>query len=124
VQRAVLAAPQKYGPGLGGSTRWFQYRIPSSELGRAILLGTDTGPLATEVTTARGPTPLFVALVDAVAEATIHKWPPAKHRAAIDALVANLDRAAVDRAARACDELAHPHGLAGLLETVGTPAWV
>jgi hypothetical protein len=124
-QREVVAAPQEYGPGLGGSTRWLEYRIPSSELGRAILLGTDTGPLATTVTTARGPTPLFVALVDVVAEASIDKWSPARHRAAIDALVATLDvdRAVVDRAAHACAELVDPNGLAGLLETVGTPAW-
>ena len=53
----------------------------------------------------------------------LKNWSPAKHRAAIDALVGTLDRAAIDRAARACDELSHPHGLAGLLEAVGTPAW-
>lgn len=122
IQRAVLRAPTQFGPGFGGSIAWHQHRLPESQLGRDVLLGRAEGPLAAIVDTARGPTPMFVALVDLLAEATLAKWKSARHRAALAALTATADRDALDAAARACPELSAPHALMGLMGATA-PAW-
>ncbi|MEO8701428.1 MAG: hypothetical protein ABI867_15385 [Kofleriaceae bacterium] len=122
IQRAVLGATTKFGPGLGGSVEWHQHRLPESQLGRDVLHGRAEGPLAAIVDTAHGPTPMFVALVDLLAEAVLEKWKPARHRAALAVLTATADRHALDAAARACPELSAPHALMGLMGTTA-PAW-
>lgn len=122
LQRMVLGATTKFGPGLGGSVEWHLHRLPDSQLGRDVLLGRAEGPLATIVDTARGPTPMFVALVDLLAEATLDTWKPARHRAALAALTATADRDALDAAARGCPELSAPHALMGLVGA-SAPAW-
>jgi hypothetical protein len=122
IQRAVLGATTKFGPGYGGSVEWHQHRLPESQLGRDVLLGRAQGPLAAVVDTARGPVPMFVALVDLLAEATLDRWKPARHLAALTALIGTTDRAALDTAARACPELSAPHALMGLMGAT-RPAW-
>lgn len=107
VQREVLAAPQKYPPGLAGSTDWHAFRLPMTELGRAILRGHSEGPLAAEV----AGRPLYAALVDRVAGKR------ERHRRAVERLVAQTDRGALSAAVRACKELVEPMGLAGMVPT-------
>lgn len=122
IQRTVLGATPKLGPGLGGSVEWHQHRLPESQLGRDVLLGRAASPLAAVVDTERGPTPMFVALVDLLAEATLDHWKPARHRAALAALTATFDREALDAATRACPELSAPNALLGLTGATA-PAW-
>lgn len=80
-----------------------EVRLPSTSFGRAVLLGNATGPLAENVATARGPTPLFIALVDLLSDATHDGLTVEAHRARVDALVARTRE--LDTAARSSEEL-------------------
>lgn len=109
LQRSVLAARTKYPDrGLAGSIRWPAFRVPMSSVGRSILLGQAMGALSEIVETSLGTRPVYLALLDLLAQATLDKWPPGCHRSNIDQLLSGFSkaqRAELEQAARGCDDL-------------------